>query len=67
MESSIKKEIALENYEKRAYLYGGQMAYEYAKEIGKHDLTTFTGDEWLTFCECMCHNYHLEFAKDQLN
>ena len=48
----VKKE------QKDAYLHGGLNAHEYAMEIGKTDLTLFTPQEWLTFCECMCRNYH---------
>lgn len=49
--------------EQAAYLYGGANAAEYAKSIGKHDLATLTGEEWLTFCECLCKNYHLKFLE----
>ena len=52
----------MEDFEKEAYLYGGMNAHEYAQSIGKHDLATFTAEEWLTFCECMCKNYHLKHA-----
>jgi len=55
----------MEDEEKRAYLHGGLNACEYAKSIGKTDLATFTGEEWLTFCECMCKNFHQEFMKTQ--
>lgn len=50
----------MQNYEKEAYLYGGANAHEYAMSIGKHDLATFTPDEWLMFCKCMCENYHMK-------
>lgn len=53
----------MEENERQAYIYGGQMAAEYAKSIGKHDLATFTGEEWLTFCECMCKNYSQKIAE----
>jgi len=48
----------MEEHEKEAYLYGGMNAHEYAQSIGKRDLATFTANEWLTFCGCMCKNYH---------
>jgi hypothetical protein len=48
--------------EKEAYLHGGKNAAEFAQSIGKSDLTQFTGEEWLTFCECMCKNYHLKYV-----
>jgi hypothetical protein len=54
----------MHSFEKDAYIKGGQMAHEYAKSIGKSDLAQFTGEEWLTFCECMCKNYHDAYAKD---
>ena len=53
----------MESNEKDAYIYGGQMAAEYAKSIGKSDLASFTGEEWLTFCECMCKNYHNKYIE----
>lgn len=52
----------MEKNEKTAYLYGGQNAAEYMKSIGKIDLSQLTGEEWLTFCECMCKNYHLKIV-----
>lgn len=72
--AEIEKEIDIENsynnpdidpeeVTRAAYIYGGNMAAEYAKSIGKHDLATLTGDEWLTFCECMCKNYHSKFLE----
>jgi len=48
----------MEDHEKEAYLEGGIEACAYAKSIGKSDLATLTGEEWLTFCQCMCKNYH---------
>ena len=44
--------------QRKAYLYGAQMAAEYSKEIGKTDLATMTPDEILILSECMCKNYH---------
>lgn len=43
---------------KQAYLYGIQMAAEYAHEIGKTDLSSMSEEEILTFAECLCKNYH---------
>ena len=42
---------------KEAYIEGGNQAFEYAKSINKKDLSTFTADEWVTFCECLCKGY----------
>lgn len=53
----------MEEHEKEAYIHGGNMAAEYAKSIGKSDLANLTGDEWLTFCECMCKNYHMKHVE----
>lgn len=72
--AEIEKEIDIENsynnpdidpeeVTRAAYIHGGNMAAEYAKSIGKHDLATLTGDEWLTFCECLCKNYHSKFLE----
>lgn len=48
----------MEDYERSACIYGGQMAAEYTKEIGKTDLAALTPAEFVTFCEVMCLNYH---------
>jgi len=53
----------IEQMQQEAYLYGGLNAAEYAKSIGKHDLAEFTGPEWLTFCECLCKNYHNKYIE----
>ena len=58
-----RKDHTMEEEEKEAYLYGGMNAHEYAQSIGKQDLATFTTGEWLTFCECMCKNYHLKHSE----
>ncbi len=52
-----------EEIENKAYLHGGLNAFEYAKEIGKHDLATFTAEEWGIFCHCMCKNYHMKLVE----
>ena len=62
----VKKEKKMEEDQKQAYLYGGMNAHEYAQSIGKHDLATFTADEWLTFCECMCKNYHAKLVEQNV-
>lgn len=59
----IEKEKKMENIKHEAYMYGAQMGAEYLKEIGKTDLAKLTGDEVLTFSECMCKNYHLKYVE----
>ena len=44
--------------EKAAAAYGGAMAGEYLESIGKFSLADLTPQEWETFCEVMCCNYH---------
>ena len=44
--------------EKQAYLHGGKNGGEYLESIGKYNLAELTKEEWLTFCECICKNYH---------
>jgi len=63
----LEKEKKMENKEQEAYLHGGNNAAEYAKSIGKCDLSQFTGQEWLTFCECMCKNYHDKYTELENN
>lgn len=53
----------MEAHEREAYLHGGQMAFEVAQEAGKSDLSQFTGEEWLHFCEAMCKAYHIKFSE----
>ena len=53
----------MDELERNAYLYGGQNGAEYLKSIGKDDLKDLTGDEWLTFCECICKNYHVKLIE----
>lgn len=53
----------MEAEERAAYIYGGTHAAEYLKEIRKTDLSTLTGEEFVTFCECMCKNYHLKYVE----
>lgn len=60
-EAVMRKKERMEKREKEAYMHGAKMAAEYLKEIGKTDLKTMTGDEALTFAECMCKNYHIFF------
>jgi len=47
--------------EKQAYLHGGRNGGEYLKSIKKYNLRELTKDEWLTFCECVCKNYHAKY------
>ncbi len=47
-----KQEIEID-----AYSYAGNEAHKYAQSIGKHDLATFTADEWVLFCKIMCEKY----------
>ena len=51
----------MELNEKIAYLHGGKLGGEYLESIGKSDLAQLTPDEWLTFLECVCKNYHVKF------
>jgi hypothetical protein len=53
----------IEDWEKPAILYGGQMGGEYLDSIRKTDLATLNETEWQTFLECVCHNYHLKRAE----
>ena len=62
-EAINRKVKKMEEEEKQSYLHGGNNAAEYMKSIGKHDLATLSGDEWLTFCKCMCKNYHSKFIE----
>ena len=55
----------MEDEEREAYLYGGLNAHEYATSIGKSDLADLTSDQWITFCECMCKNYHSKYNELQ--
>lgn len=64
IEKQLQEEIKdIEQKTLEAYHHGGQNAHEYALSIGKHDLATFTAEEWETFCECMCKNYHLKYIE----
>lgn len=53
----------VEEEEKIAYMYGASMGAEYLKSIGKTDLAQLSGDEALTFAECVCKNYHLKLVE----
>lgn len=47
--------------EKQAYLHGGQNGGQYLESINKFNLQQLTKEEWLTFCECICKNYHTKY------
>lgn len=49
--------------EKVAYMYGASMGAEYLRSIEKADLSKLSGDEALTFAECVCKNYHLKLVE----
>ena len=55
----------MEDAEKTSYLYGGRNGGEYLESIGKFNLAELTKEEWLTFLECVCKNYHLKFLESQ--
>lgn len=48
-------------WQKQAYLHGGKNGGEYLESIKKYNLAELTKEEWLTFCECICKNYHAQF------
>jgi hypothetical protein len=53
----------MEDEEKRAYLFGGQNGGEYLDSIRKTNLAELSEDEWLTFLECICKNYHSKYVE----
>lgn len=53
----------MEDTEKKAYLHGGSNGGEYLDSIKKYNMAELTTEEWLTFLECVCKNYHLEFIR----
>lgn len=53
----------MEENEKLAYIYGGQMGGEYLDEIKKYNLAQLSKEEWFTFLECVCKNYHMKFIE----
>lgn len=56
----------MNNNDKDAYLHGGKNGGEYLESIGKYNLTELSKDEWLTFLECVCKNYHENYNKNTL-
>jgi len=52
----------MEPWELEAVEYGGAMGAEYLESIGIFDLTKLSKEQWLTFCECVCKNYHNKIA-----
>lgn len=48
----------MEDHEKRAYLYGGQMGGEYLDSIRKTNLAELSPDQWLEFLKVTCAAYH---------
>lgn len=55
----------MEEAEREAYLYGGKNGGEYLEEINKYNIYELSSDEWLTFLECICKNYHLKLLESQ--
>ncbi len=55
----------MEDIERVAYLYGGKNGGEYLEEIQKFNLAELTKEEWLSFLECICKNYHLKLLESQ--
>ena len=53
----------MEPWELEAVEYGGAMGAEYLESIGIFDLTKLSKEQWLTFCECVCKNYHTKRAE----
>lgn len=51
----------MEENEKLAYLHGGKNGGEYLDSIKKYNLSELSVEEWLSFLECVCKNYHLKF------
>lgn len=47
----------IDDYERTAMVYAGQMAGEYLDSIKKSDLATLTTGEWATFLEVVCINF----------
>jgi len=52
----------LQTHEAEAASYGGKMAGQYLESIGVFSLGQLTGEQWQTFCEVMCINYHMKAA-----
>ena len=44
--------------ENETLLAGGRAGGEYLESIGKTDLATMSGDEWLTFLQCLGNELH---------
>lgn len=38
---------------------GGKQGGAYLQSINKYDLRTLSKQEWITFCACVCENYHM--------
>jgi len=55
----------MHDWEITAALYGGEMGGEYLEEIGKTDLRTLTPEEWSTFLQVVCSNYHAEHNRSK--
>ncbi len=48
----------LQLHEQTALTYGGAAGGQYLDSIGKTDLATLTSDEWQTFLQVVCFEYH---------
>lgn len=53
----------LEYWQLEAIQFGGSCGGEYLEEIGKTDLTKLTPEEWQTFIQCVCLNYHQKHSE----
>lgn len=45
-----------------AVKFGGDMGGKYLESIGKYDLSSLSKEEWLTFVELVCRNYHIKLV-----
>ena len=54
-----------ENFEREAARLGGKMGGEYLESLGKYNLIELSKEEYQTFIECVCKEYHLRHAEFQ--
>ena len=55
--------MSLEEWEMTAAIYGGAMGAQYLESINKTDLATLSPEQWATFLECICKNYHAKHSE----
>ncbi len=55
----------MEDIERLSYFHGGKNGGEYLESIKKFNLAELTEEEWLSFLECICKNYHLKLLEYQ--